>query len=500
MNDTFQLIAGGQDRGPSIRDCAAVFFRHTWLLKISFLLAFAGGIAYWIISPSYEARMKLLIRHGRIDPAISPTQTVPPMPEQVLVSEEELNSQSELLRDDDILRTIAIDTGLADKGSWIGYLTRATPEERIARAVKRIAGKLDIQAVRKSQLITVAYRSSDPEESVAVLRSLAEAYLAKQSEIRPGGQQAFFEEQTQQARTALNSAQTDLLGFTRSRGVASAALERDLSLQRLSEAEAADLNLRAAIAESAERVRALEDKLRELPERRVVQTRNTDNPQLQEKLKSKLLELELKRTELLTKFQPSYRLVTEVEEQITQAKDAIRAEDSKPLRDETTEADPDHDWANSERIKSMVEMQSLLKREAIAQAQVSQYRRFTVQLAENAVVQSDLEQKLKAAEDKYLLYANKREESRIGDALDQTGILNVTVAEQPRRPALPVTPMWLAGCFSLAAACMFSTGAVFIADYIDPSIRTPAEAMRLLGAPVLAALPGRARLPRGEGA
>jgi hypothetical protein len=36
-------------------------------------------------------------------------------------------------------------------------------------------------------------------------------------------------------------------------------------------------------------------------------------------MKSKLLELELRRTELLTKFQPSYRLVREVEQQIAQA-------------------------------------------------------------------------------------------------------------------------------------------------------------------------------------
>jgi len=37
-----------------------------------------------------------------------------------------------------------------------------------------------------------------------------------------------------------------------------------------------------------------------------------------ERMKSKLLELELKRTELLTKFEPTYRPVQEVEEQIAQ--------------------------------------------------------------------------------------------------------------------------------------------------------------------------------------
>src|SRR5207249_2345755 len=126
---------------------------------------------------------------------------------------------------------------------------------------------------------------------------------------------------------------------------------------------------------------------------------NTDNPQLQEKLKSKLLELQLKRTELLSKFQPSYRVVTEVEEQIAQAQSAIREAELKPLRDEVTQEDPDHAWANSESIKTLVELQALQRREAIAHAQVSEYRRTSERLAQNVIVQDELSRKLKAAED-----------------------------------------------------------------------------------------------------
>ena len=52
---------------------------------------------------------------------------------------------------------------------------------------------------------------------------------------------------------------------------------------------------------------------------------------------------------------------------------------------------------------------------------------------------------LKLAEEKYLLYVNKREEARIEDAMDQGGILNVTVAEEPRTPALPAQAVWVFG-------------------------------------------------------
>jgi uncharacterized protein involved in exopolysaccharide biosynthesis len=501
MSQHGQFGFDGRERNPSPRDLAAVFFRHTWLLKISFLLVLAAGMVYSVISPSYESKMKVLVQQGRIDPAITSTQSVTPLMRQE-VSEEELNSQAELLRDDDVLRKVVIDAGLADRASWVETLTREGQDERISHAVKRLAGKLDVVPVRKSQIISVSYKSSDPRLSAIVLRSLAAAYLAKQVEIRrPSGQQTFFDQQVKQSQTTLESAQGELLRFLRDQNVASAPLERDLALQRLSEAETADMGLRASIAESAERVRSLEGKLQELPERRVVQTKNTDNPQLQEKLKSKLLELELKRTELLTKFQPSYRLVTEIEEQIAQAKSAIHTEETRPLRDETTQQDPDHEWANSERIKNLVEMQGLLKRQTVTVREVIEYRRASQRLAKNVVQQGELERQVKAAEDKYLLYSSKREEARIGDALDQSGILNVTIADQPRVPALPASPFWLTSCLSLAAACVVSTGSVFVADYVDPSIRTPGEAIKFLGVPVLVSLPAEAqslRSPRGN--
>jgi uncharacterized protein involved in exopolysaccharide biosynthesis len=258
------------------------------------------------------------------------------------------------------------------------------------------------------------------------------------------------------------------------------------------------LGLESAIAEASERVRSLEAGLRDLPQRRVVAITNADNPQLQEKLKSKLLELELRRTELMAKFQPSYRLVQEVDQQIAQAKTAIEAEELKPLRDETTKDDPEFEWAHSERLKSQVELRALQQKEAVSRQQVFAYRVTAQKLEENTVAQHDLEQKMRTAEEKYLLYSNKREEARIGDALDQDGVLNVAIAEQPRVPALPVWPMWAATCFSFIGAFGFSTGLAFAADYFDPTFRTPEEVVRFLGSPVLMSLPARGSEPQSN--
>ena len=497
MPQELQVVAAeGTQLSLTLRDVAAVFFRHKQLLLISFALVATSGILYSALFPSYNAEMKVMLRRGRIDPVVTPTPSPSPAFEHDEITEEELNSEVELLRDEDILRQVVLETGLA-RPTWFSGLTGEVPGKRTEKAVRRLASKLDVKPVRKSRLITVSYSSSNAERSAAVLRSLAHAYLAKHAENgRPSGEQIFFEQQVKQSRLVLEEAQANLIAFTREQRVVQPALERDLALQKLSDAEASELSVESAIAGTSERIRVLEARLHDLPQRRVVEIRNADNPQLEEKLKSKLLELELQRTALMTKFQPSYRLVQEVDEEIAQAKAAIEAEELKPLRDETTQDDPEFEWAHSEHLKSQVELQALQQKRMVTHEQVQAYRIQAQGLEQNAVAQHDLEQKVKTAEEKYLLYANKREEARIGDALDENGVLNVAIAQQPRVPALPVWSFLAATCFSFIGACGCSAGLVFATDYFDPSFRTPEEVAAFLGLPVLVSLPALGSEPQ----
>ena len=233
------------------------------------------------------------------------------------------------------------------------------------------------------------------------------------------------------------------MDFTQLQGVVSASLERDIALKRLSDADASYRETAVALAEARQRVRGLEASLEVLPERTTTVIRSSDNPQLLGELKIKLLELGLKRTDLLTKFQPSYRVVEEVDKQIAQTKAAIAAEDKFPVRDITTQPDPNNQWSRAELVKGRVEIGALEARANASEAVVANYRESAQQLGDQAIEQEQLVQALKSAEDKYLLYVNKREEARIGDALDQGGILNVAIAQKPR---IPLCQCGLYGC------------------------------------------------------
>ncbi len=140
-----------------------------------------------------------------------------------------------------------------------------------------------------------------------------------------------------------------------------------------------------------------------------------------------------------------------------------------------------------------VELKALLARAAATRTVLASYREAARRLGTEAIKQEELLHDLKSAEEKYLLYVNKREEARIGDALDQGGILNVTLAEQPRAPALPTHSEMQIAMFGLLLAGVLSTGVAFAADRLDPAFRTPDEIVAYLDTAVLASL------PRGDG-
>ncbi len=96
---------------------------------------------------------------------------------------------------------------------------------------------------------------------------------------------------------------------------------------------------------------------------------------------------------------------------------------------------------------------------------------------QKGLVQQDLLRTMKTDEENYLMYQRKREEARMTNALDQTRILNVAIAEQPNAPTLPSNSPWTSLLVGGLLAVVVSLGTAFTLDYMDTSFRTPAEVL-----------------------
>ena len=334
------------------------------------------------------------------------------------------------------------------------------------------------------------YSAKDPQLAARVLNTLASLYLEKHLAIhRAPGEFEFFHQQAEQYRTALINAETKLTNFSREQGVVSPALQKEISVRKLAEVEADLKTTRASIAETRERIRKLEAQLGTLPNRQTTQVRTADNPQLMERMKSTLLELELKRTNLLTKFEPTYRPVQEVEQQIAQTRAAIEAAEKAPLRDEITDRDPTYEALKSELAKAQTNLAGLEARATATASLVRTYKTESAQLDSKEVLHQDILRAAKADEENYMLYLRKQEEARISDALDRQRISNVVVAEPAAVPFTAQSRWLFVLMLGGLLAAVLSVVLAFAVDYWDPSFRTPEEVESLLGSPVVAAIP-----------
>ncbi len=272
-------------------------------------------------------------------------------------------------------------------------------------------------------------------------------------------------------------------------GAVSAQLQKESSLQKLAEFEATARQTQEQIAETQQRIHTLEAQATSTPARMVTQVKDSDDSVLLSGLRSNLLTLELKRTELLEKFEPTYRLVQEVDAQIAQTRAALEAAEKSKLHDETTDQDPTFAWVRAELAKAKTDLAGYQAKKAAAAQAVAAYRETARQLEQKEVEQSDLMRNVKTGEENYMLYLQKEEEARISEALDRRRIINVAIAEPPTVPSLPSNQRYLTVMMGGVFAIFISVGLAFVAEQVDPTFRTPDEVRSFLDIPVFASLP-----------
>ena len=120
MLDQDQLEAGKDPSAPTLRELAMVFFRQRktflWVAGVIFLLS----LVYAVFGASYRAQVRVLVRRGRFDPPVAAQQNAPFDFSRAEVTEEELNSEVELLKDDDVLLRVVKSTDLAAHDWLVG--------------------------------------------------------------------------------------------------------------------------------------------------------------------------------------------------------------------------------------------------------------------------------------------------------------------------------------------------------------------------------------------
>jgi uncharacterized protein involved in exopolysaccharide biosynthesis len=501
MTHSHQNAAANDSMGAlSLRDALSPIFRHRRLVIAVFAGVFICSVlvAWFWVSKYYVAKMQVLVEQTRSDPTISAGQDAAVVTNRA-PSSDVVSSEIALLQGQDMMRQVAQTCGFAERSSWMSdiFLPR-DPERR--RAVKLEKAALSVgkavkaEAEKGSAVINVKFGSiGSPETPACVLQNLGKLYLAKRLLLRrPVGTSTFFAEQAEKYNHDLGEVENKLANFGHDQGVAAPDAMRPFLAQQVAVSGAALHTAQQGIAADEARLAGLEKQLRETPERIVTQqTTNAANSLLQN-LEASLLESQVKRTQLLAKFNDSYPLVREADEEIAQTQAAIAQAKQMIYKNETTDRDPTREFLRQDYARTQADLAS---QKATAVATANSLKSLRLQMDDlemKTIKQGALLRQAKADETNYLLYLTKREQERTSDALDERSIADVAVAVPPVVPALPAINPFTFGMLGFLFALIAGASSAFIVEYIDSSFRSPEEVTNILKIPVLASVPRRA--------
>ncbi len=97
-------------------DLVGIGLRHWRLMLFAFLATFVGAILAAIVLPDrYTAHLKILVRHERVDQVVTPSADAVRTFSPEGVTDEEIDSEIELIRSQDLLEKLVLTFGLDKK-------------------------------------------------------------------------------------------------------------------------------------------------------------------------------------------------------------------------------------------------------------------------------------------------------------------------------------------------------------------------------------------------
>jgi uncharacterized protein involved in exopolysaccharide biosynthesis len=451
------------------KDLRAILSRRKWQILITFSLILAAVALITAVMPrKYQTRMKFLVKNERADMVVSAGNNAQAsLPGEV--SETQINTEIELLNNNDLLRQVVIACRLDRLETANGKTAEERGEVAVERAVRRLQRGLDITPVRRASIVEVRYTAGDPHQALEVLQRLAEFYLEAHLRVHgtPGTFQ-FFLSQTAHYKSELRAAEEKLADFRRHNNIVLFAQQKEEIQRRLSDSVATLLAAEAAIREYSQKVADARSQLAAAEPRVITQSRTISNQYSVERLGTMLVELQNKRTLLLSKFRSDDRLVQEASQEIADTQAALDRAKVLTGSDQATDVNPVRQTLELDLSKGQAELAGIEARREVLLQQTETYRRDLANLDSSTAEYDDLMRTQKEAEDNYLLYARKSEEARIADSLDKQKIANVTIAESPVEPHLPATPnVPLNLALGTLLAMFVSLSAAFSAEYLQ---------------------------------
>lgn len=230
--------------------------RYHFLVFFACMVAIPMALAY-VIPGKYKGEAIIYLRPGAYKKPFMPSEANSKM-SYMEVSMEDVASEVEVIQSRPILEKAVEETGLdkekvptKDQGLkyyvyWaqkdvmeflmsIGLKDRLTPKED---AIQRLFNQVEVDFVKRSNIITIEWLCSDPDLTMRVVNSIAKNYIDYHLKIH-GHSDALktVKKELENTQARLLSAETDLEKYKREQGVSDIASERTSLIAKITDTQ-----------------------------------------------------------------------------------------------------------------------------------------------------------------------------------------------------------------------------------------------------------------------
>ncbi len=469
--------------GPSL---LTTLLRHKILFLSVFLVGFTLTMLYVFVSPKkYESDMSLLVRNERKPQVLSSEATLGGSSIVSDVTEGQLYSEVEILGSADVLDEV-IEPG------WNNIPVTTRPQAQVAAhqvKVDKLRKHLTIEAVKKSHVIDVSYIANDPVDANKTLNRVLKAYLIHEAAVTSeSGASSFFSNEARRYKQEWNAAQEKLATFQQTHHL-TAIQDKETELATAT-AEASTLK-RAADAEQAEvshKVLSEQQQLAATSKREIRTQRVMPATGSLDQLNTLRTQLMVRRSQLLTAYQPNDPLVKQVDAQIAQANAELSKSQAMNTTEESTDVSPKWQALDQELADDRSRLSAVSARGSAIGGQIGVLQGQMKQIEADAAVFNTLQQEVATAFANYQLYVQKRDATGTSEAMNAGGLINIGVSQAPTFALGQVRPRTLIDTvLGLATTLLLSWFVVYRAEASRRTVSNLSELQNVSKYPALAA-------------
>ncbi len=502
-----------------LRDYIRTIFRHKGkvLFYNSLVLAFAIAVILWW-PREYRSEAKVWIKIGRENSKLDPTAaTGETISIQENDREDEIKSVIDIVGSRGVAERVVDELGpqvvLGDEPipgfepveqpnqvtealksaakKVIGVLKSIDPVSDREEAVQEILKHIVVGAERKSNVVSVLYETDSPQLAQAVVQSLIEQYKAEHARIHnTEGSRKFFGNQLANLKNRVDTTSDNLRSVKTGNGLASVEGHRDFLENQIASIGDAHLVAEQKLSESKALLAELEKQVSERPAIVLSEEKSIPNTG-RDTLTAQLQEVQIRRADLQSR-QRNHPELKAIIAQEAKLKRELEDQTSKDRKEKTQAINVVHQQLTLEkaRVQSQMEgyaatISKLTNQEARVREEIASLNRAEIEIQQ-------CEREMQLAVKSYMSYAENMEDARLDEALNESAISNVSIAQSPTFEEKPVSPSKLV-VLVLALAAMFfgSLAIVATALVFDDSVNRQESVEQALDVPVVVSVPNQ---------